>query len=95
MRAILAVHSYRQMYALACEIVGNTENEAVRDAADKVVARLKPVVDLPVADGAELSIALRAFLKLIAHLQVNGHGGAKLDQDVAATYLDLVDHATV
>ncbi|OHV80413.1 hypothetical protein [Rhizobium sp. LCM 4573] len=67
-RAILAVHSYRQMYVLACEIAGETKSETVREAAEQVIARLNSIIDLPVAGGGELAIALSEFLKLIAEL---------------------------
>ena len=70
MRAILAVHSYRQMYVLACEIAGKTENKTVREAAEQVVARLNSIIDLPVADGRDLAVALREFLKLIGRLHM-------------------------
>jgi hypothetical protein len=72
-RAILAVHSYRQMYVLACEIAGKTENKTVREAAEQVVARLNSIIDLPVADGRELAVALREFLKLIAELHTEAN----------------------
>ncbi|OHV77378.1 hypothetical protein LCM4573_08435 [Rhizobium sp. LCM 4573] len=56
------------MYVLACEIVGKTEDETVREAAERVIARLNSIIDLPVTDGRELALALREFLKLIGKL---------------------------
>ena len=68
-RAVLAVHSYRQMHSLACEILHNAESNPLRRSAKVAVERLSPLIDLPVADAAALSFALRAFLELVLRLE--------------------------
>ncbi|RYG95145.1 MAG: hypothetical protein EON58_14790 [Alphaproteobacteria bacterium] len=57
--------SFRRMYALATEILNESDNPGVRCAAARVVEVLEGVIDLPIASAKQLQRSRQRFARLM------------------------------